>query len=74
LDGKINLMRAMFAPQGLRPFIANWEDFAEHLLQRVYREAIAQGQSEQSKALLNELISYPGVFHQLENCCILLRF
>ena len=61
VDGKINLMRAMFAPQGLRPFIANWEDFAEHLLQRVHREAMAEGQSEQSTALLNELMSYPGV-------------
>lgn len=61
VDGKINLMQAMFAPQGLRPFIVNWEDFAEHLLQRVHREAIAEGQSEQSTALLNELMSYPGV-------------
>jgi transcriptional regulator with XRE-family HTH domain len=60
-DGKINLMRAMFHPQGLRPFIVNWKDFSGHLLQRLHREAIADGESEQSKALLNELMSYPGI-------------
>jgi transcriptional regulator with XRE-family HTH domain len=61
LDGKINLMRVMFHPQGLRPFVYNWEDFAGHLLQRVHREAVAEGQSQQSIALLDELMSYPGV-------------
>jgi transcriptional regulator with XRE-family HTH domain len=61
IDGKINLMRAMFHPQGFRPFIVNWEEFAGHLIQRVHREAITFGESEQSKLLLSELISYPGV-------------
>lgn len=60
-DGKINLMRAMLHPQGFRPFIANWEDFSGHLLQRLHREAIAEGESEQSMALLEELMSYPGM-------------
>jgi transcriptional regulator with XRE-family HTH domain len=60
-DGKINLMRAMFHPQGLRPFIVNWEDFSGHLLQRLHREAIADGESEQSRALLEELMNYPGI-------------
>jgi hypothetical protein len=32
-----------------------------HLLQRLHREAIAEGESEQSKTLLNELMSYPGI-------------
>jgi transcriptional regulator with XRE-family HTH domain len=60
-DGKVNLMRVMFHPQGLRPFIVNWEDFSGHLLQRLHREAIAEGESEQSKLLLDELMSYPGI-------------
>lgn len=60
-DGKVNLMRAMFHPQGLRPFVVNWEDFSGHLLQRLHREAIADGESEQSRALLDELMSYPGI-------------
>jgi len=60
-DGKINLMRAVFHPQGLRPFIVNWQEFSEHLLQRLHREAIAEGEHEQSTLLLHELMSYPGV-------------
>ncbi|MEG4805332.1 helix-turn-helix transcriptional regulator [Microcoleus sp. ARI1-B5] len=77
-DGKVNLMRVMFHPQGLRPFVVNWEDFAGHLLRRVHQEAMstsfsaigeaaqnesvtANGHSEQSVALFNELMSYPGV-------------
>ncbi|HEY9641249.1 MAG TPA: helix-turn-helix domain-containing protein, partial [Coleofasciculaceae cyanobacterium] len=60
-DGKVNLMRVMFHPQGLRPFVVNWEDFSGHLLQRLHREAIADGESEQSRALLDELMSYPGI-------------
>ncbi|WP_339383224.1 helix-turn-helix domain-containing protein [Oculatella sp. LEGE 06141] len=60
-DGKVNLMRAMFHPQGFRPFVVNWNDFSVHLLQRLHREAIAEGESEQSKALLDELMSYPGI-------------
>lgn len=59
--GKVNLMRAMFHPQGFRPFVVNWDNFSVHLLQRLHREAIAEGESEQSKALLNELMSYPGI-------------
>jgi transcriptional regulator with XRE-family HTH domain len=61
VDGKINLMRVVFHSQGLRPFIVHWEDFAHHLLQRLHREALAEGESELSTALLNELMSYPGV-------------
>lgn len=61
IDGKMNLMRLIFHPQGLRPFFANWQELAGHLLQRVQREAIADGHSQQSTSLLEELISYPGV-------------
>lgn len=60
-DGKINLMRVLFHPQGLRPFIVNWENLAGRLLQRVQREAMAEGEGEQSTALLNELTKSPGV-------------
>jgi transcriptional regulator with XRE-family HTH domain len=61
LDGKINLMRVVFHPQGLRPFIVNWEDFANHLLHRLHRETLAEREGEQSTLLLNELMSYPSV-------------
>jgi MmyB-like transcription regulator ligand binding domain len=61
LDGKINLMRVVCHSQGLRPFIVNWESFANHVLQRLHREALAEGESQESKALFSELMSYPGV-------------
>jgi transcriptional regulator with XRE-family HTH domain len=61
VDGKINLMRVMFHSHGLRPWIVNWEDFANHLLHRLHRELLAEGEHEQSTALLNELLGYPGV-------------
>jgi transcriptional regulator with XRE-family HTH domain len=61
IDGKINLMRITFDPQGLRPFIANWEEVAGHLLQRVHREANSSVESEQSALLFDELIRYPDV-------------
>jgi transcriptional regulator with XRE-family HTH domain len=61
IDGKINLMRVTFDPQGLRPFIANWEELVGYLLQRVHREANSSIESEQSTLLFDELISYPGI-------------
>lgn len=61
IDGKINLMRVMFDPQGLRPFVVNWETCAELLLKRVHREAKASIESEQSTLLFDELMGYPGV-------------
>ncbi|WP_434687013.1 helix-turn-helix domain-containing protein [Pseudanabaena minima] len=62
IDGKINLMRVTFDPQGLRPFVANWEEVAGHLLQRVYGEANSSIESEQSALLFDELMSYPEAF------------
>ncbi|MUL36094.1 helix-turn-helix domain-containing protein [Gloeocapsopsis dulcis] len=56
---RVNLMSLMFDPQGLRPFVANWQEVAGHLIRRVHREAVVEGQSEKSIALLNELLAYP---------------
>jgi transcriptional regulator with XRE-family HTH domain len=61
VNGKINLMRVIFHPQGLRPFIVNWENFANHLLQRIHRSATTESEGDRSTALLKELMSYPGV-------------
>lgn len=61
IDGKINLMRLMFHPQGLKPFVANWEEIASHLIKRVYREAIANDSSKQTKQLYQEFMTYPDV-------------
>jgi transcriptional regulator with XRE-family HTH domain len=56
-----NPVRLVFHPQGLRPFIQNWENVAARLMRRVHREAAANPCDEKMKALLDELLSYPGV-------------
>ena len=55
-----NLLRTVFDPAGLRPWIANWEVVAQTLVQRVFREAVAGIPDRQVLALLEELRAYPG--------------
>jgi transcriptional regulator with XRE-family HTH domain len=56
-----NGVRLVFDPQGLRPFIENWESVAARIIQRVHREATANPPDETMKSFLEELLSYPGV-------------
>ncbi|NJK52381.1 MAG: helix-turn-helix transcriptional regulator [Leptolyngbyaceae cyanobacterium SU_3_3] len=64
-DGTINLMRVIFHSQGLRPFIANWEEFAGHLLGRLHREASSNNDNDNeqslSLSLFDEIMNYSGV-------------
>ncbi len=59
--GPRNGPRLMFHPQGLRPFVENWEDVAARLIQRLHREAAANPADTDTRALLEELLAYPGV-------------
>jgi len=56
-----NIIRLMFDPAGLRPFVANWEAVAEALVQRVHREALGGVPDLTTVALLEEVLGYPGV-------------
>lgn len=56
-----NAVRLVFHPQGLRPFIENWESVAARIIQRVHREAAANPSDETMKRFLEELLSYPDV-------------
>lgn len=56
-----NILRLMFHPQKLRPYVANWEAVAEGLIQRVHREAVGGVPDEQTASLLAEILAYPGV-------------
>jgi transcriptional regulator with XRE-family HTH domain len=60
-DGPLNLLRLLFHPDGVRPWVKNWPEVAGHLVERLHREAIVDGQSEATMALLNELLAYPEV-------------
>jgi transcriptional regulator with XRE-family HTH domain len=56
-----NVLRLVFHPQGVRPWIANWEEVAEGLIQRVHREAIGNVIDDELRGLLAEVLAFPGV-------------
>jgi transcriptional regulator with XRE-family HTH domain len=56
----VNVMRAVFDPGMLRPFVVNWEDMAECLMHSIHREVASTG-SEAVARLRDELLAYPGV-------------
>lgn len=71
-DGRVNLLRVMFHPQGLRPFVVNWAEAAGQLLRRVQQEAQdslvkvdrKHGDTinkDGSIELFEELMAYPDV-------------
>ena len=55
-----NLLHLLFDPTGLRPCIANWEELAHTLIQRVRRETVGGILDARSHALLDALLAYPG--------------
>jgi transcriptional regulator with XRE-family HTH domain len=55
-DRGLNMMRLMFHPAGLRPWVANWSETASHLIQRLHREALGDAQADESRQLLSELL------------------
>jgi len=56
-----NLLDLMFDPDGMRPFVEDWDEVASGLLQRVYREAIGHVTDKKTTELLERLKKYPGV-------------
>lgn len=56
-----NMLHLMFDPQGMRPFIANWETVAKNLVQRVHREAVGHMVDQKTQDLVAELLSYPDI-------------
>jgi transcriptional regulator with XRE-family HTH domain len=59
-----NAMRLMFHPRGLRPYIVNWEAMAAALIQWLHRDVLSGIGGEDSRRLLDELLSYPGGPHR----------
>ncbi|WP_321929567.1 helix-turn-helix domain-containing protein [Paraburkholderia guartelaensis] len=59
--GTRNMLHLMFDPQGMRPFLTDWENVSRSLLQRVYREAVGRVIDDETRTLLDELLAYPGV-------------
>jgi transcriptional regulator with XRE-family HTH domain len=66
-QGPRNLLHLMFDPAGMRPFIANWENVARSLIERVHREAVGRFLDAETEALLAALLAYPGAKAGLKN-------
>jgi transcriptional regulator with XRE-family HTH domain len=60
-----NVLRLIFDPKELRPHVMNWDEVAEKLLQRLHREATGGVKDSVTRALLAEILDYPGVPAQL---------
>jgi len=56
-----NVVRLMFDPRGLRPFVANWEEAAGALIRRVHREALGGAPDDATTRLLEEVLAFPDV-------------
>jgi transcriptional regulator with XRE-family HTH domain len=59
--GPGNVLRMMFDPALVRPFVANWDAVAAALVARVRREAVGGVRDDTARALLAEIEAYPGV-------------
>jgi hypothetical protein len=59
----MNTSRAIFDPDGLRPYVTNWERLARGILQSIQHEVAATG-NEPLMQLRDELLGYPGVPRQ----------
>jgi len=60
-EAPANVVRMMFSPAGLRPYVMNWEAVAEALIERVHREAVGNVVDEATSLLLKEVLAYPDV-------------
>jgi transcriptional regulator with XRE-family HTH domain len=60
-QGPRNMLHLIFDPDGMRPFVADWESVAKSLIQRVYRESVGRVVDEKTRELLAALLAYPDV-------------
>ena len=60
LARQTNLLALCFDPEGVRPYIDNWEELARHLLNRLSREHLQTGR-ETLSLLQSRLLAYPDV-------------
>jgi transcriptional regulator with XRE-family HTH domain len=56
-----NMLHLIFDPNGMRPFVANWDKTAQSLIQRVNRESVGRVVDEKTSELLRALYAYPDV-------------
>ena len=54
-----NILELLFDPDGLRPFVENWDEVARILLHRIQRERMIH--KDRKSDLLDRLMSYPDI-------------
>jgi transcriptional regulator with XRE-family HTH domain len=57
----VNMMRRFFDPDDLRAVVVNWEEVAGDLMRHLHDEITASPSDSRTRALLDEVLSYPGV-------------
>ena len=61
LEGPPNALRMIFDPRQVRPHVLGWPCLARELLSRLQREALGRPQDDALRALISDLLRYPGV-------------
>jgi transcriptional regulator with XRE-family HTH domain len=56
-----NVMRQIFDPNDMRAAIVNWEEVAGDLIRHLHNEVAAAPSDAKARALLDEVLAYPGV-------------
>jgi transcriptional regulator with XRE-family HTH domain len=57
----VNLARLLFDPEGLRPYILNWDEMAQHVLLRIRRDLSHESPGSPAMQLFEELMAIPGL-------------
>jgi transcriptional regulator with XRE-family HTH domain len=57
---RLNILRMLFDPDGVRKVILNWEEIAKSLLNEAYRR-LAWARDDTLRNLITEILAYPGV-------------
>jgi transcriptional regulator with XRE-family HTH domain len=61
VGGRPNAMRLFYHPRGMRPYIVNWEATAAALIQWLHHDLARGVGDDETRRLLDELLSYPDV-------------
>ena len=57
---KLNLMRVILHPDGLRPYIVNWSEFEPYMVGRVRRSLSREPGDDKLQAMFEEITTYEG--------------
>lgn len=57
----LNLLRLLFDEHLVRPYIHEWEQLAQIMISRIYKDALTRSGDHELLSFISELMSYPGV-------------